>query len=123
MTPTDLSPLRALETEWRETAAGLMALTEANAAQATSAELLVLWRLEARRTTECADALARCLDTLGETEPKGALYPQADRDVQSLVEHVACDFERRGIGECETCDWIRTFLKREIRVPTQARKP
>ena len=79
MTPTDLSPLRALETEWRETAAGLMALTEANAAQATSAELLVLWRLEARRTTECADALARCLDTLGETEPKGPYTVTVDR--------------------------------------------
>ena len=105
MTPTDLSPLRALVTEWYE-------CSDASSVGA---------RIETYRT--CAHMLARCLDTLGETEPKGALYPQADRDVQSLVEHVACDFERRGIGECETCDWIRTFLKREIRVPTQARKP
>ena len=111
MTPTDLSPLRALETEWREEARILHTVGTIHLEQ----QVYVFGR--------CADALARCLDTLGETEPKGALYPQADRDVQSLVEHVACDFERRGIGECETCDWIRTFLKREIRVPTQARKP
>ena len=54
MTPTDLSPLRALVTEWREEARILHTVGTIHLEQ----QVYVFGR--------CADALARCLDTLGE---------------------------------------------------------
>ena len=66
MTPTDLSPLRALVTEWLSYAAEQ---NEASHAALSAGEVAVCLE-RYRLSTEHASALARCLDTLGETDPE-----------------------------------------------------